>query len=173
MSSLLTKIENPPWEFSLYQSVNLQFSAQKDCLTWFSRALTIIYKSYQLPHPPPALQKIDFACHLCGDKKMKVLNRNFRQKDKTTDVLSFPLYEDLRKERPLLPHIFLGDIFLNIRQVARQSKIYRVTFEEEFLRMFFHGFLHLVGYDHELSPEEERLMESLQEDWLRQFVSMG
>lgn len=76
---------------------------------------------------------------LCGDKYCKKINEKFLNKDRPTDVLSFPLNEKN----------YLGDILINIRQVERQAKKYKVEFEDELKRMVIHGILHLLGFDHE------------------------
>lgn len=100
---------------------------------------------------------------LCGDQKMKALNSDYRDKDKTTDVLSFPLFENLRSgEEFLFGQAELGDIFISSPVMKKQAKEFNVTFEQEFLHLLTHGFLHLCGYDHEISQSEEEMMEALE-----------
>jgi len=89
-------------------------------------------------------------------KEIKKLNFKYRQKNYPTDVLSF---ED--KERD-----YLGEVIIcpaEIRKNARQSKI---NFKEELARVLIHGILHLLGYDHQKSREQERLMIARQELYL-------
>ena len=93
---------------------------------------------------------------------MKILNRNFRHKDRTTDVLSFAMLEG---ESPIRPSS-LGDLVISLPTARKQSVEYQVSLGEELLRLFIHGILHLVGYDHEnVSKKEERAMQDM-EDFL-------
>ena len=111
---------------------------------------------------------------LCGNHKIKSLNTVYRNKQKVTDVLSFPVYETLRSDSDSFiepgPVVHLGDIFICKEVATRQAKEFKISFEEEVLHLFIHGFLHLCGYDHEISKEEEELMFSL-EDTLLDKVS--
>jgi len=58
---------------------------------------------------------------------------------------------------------YLGDIIISIDKVKSQSEEYGVSFEEEFSRLLVHGILHLLGYDHETSEEDEKVMMSIQD----------
>ncbi len=93
---------------------------------------------------------------LVGDKAMRSLNRQYRGKDRTTDVLSFPLREG-RFSR-IQPHV-LGDIVLSLPAAARQAKAAGEPCRVEIDRLLVHGYLHLLGYDHEKSPAEASRME--------------
>lgn len=74
-----------------------------------------------------------------GDGKMKELNNQYRQKNKTTDVLAFP---EGKKEE-----VFLGEIIINYSQIRRQAKKFSETAEEELIFILMHGLLHLIGYE--------------------------
>jgi probable rRNA maturation factor len=90
-----------------------------------------------------------------GDRAMRTLNRHYRGQDKTTDVLSFSLREGR------FPHIqpeMLGDIVISIPTAARQAREEGHTLIREIDRLLVHGFLHLLGHDHERSPQEARRM---------------
>lgn len=86
-----------------------------------------------------------------GDQKLRELNKSFRGKDNPTNVLSFPYEED-----PLL-----GDIFISYDRVIDESKAQDKPPLDHLLHLVLHGFLHLLGYDHE-SEEEAEEMESLE-----------
>lgn len=120
-----------------------------------------------------SIKKIDLNVTVCGDAKIKKLNNDFRGKNKTTDVLSFPLNEDLRIEDEfpfyLEDELFLGDIFICKSKTISQSKKFNLAFEEELVHLIVHGFLHLMGYDHEISEQEEILMESLESKILKRI----
>ena len=96
-----------------------------------------------------------------------------RNKNKATDVLSFPIFDTMRFEsadwvRP--GHIVnLGDIFICKDVALEQSKEFQVSLEEELLHLFIHGLLHLCGFDHEISEEEEVLMFGLEEKLIKQI----
>ena len=100
---------------------------------------------------------------MIDDEQMIELNSEHRGKEKTTDVLSFPVHEDLRKELERgtledLGHLHLGDIIISGDQTLRQAQEHNIDPYSEFYHLLTHGFLHLLGFDHELSPEEEELM---------------
>ena len=97
---------------------------------------------------------------ICGPITIKRINRDYRNKDAVTDVISFALldnedaveYEDC---------IELGDIFINRQRVFAQAKEYGHSVKREFVFLFVHGLLHLLGYDH-MNKEDEEKMFSLQ-----------
>lgn len=88
---------------------------------------------------------------------MKKLNHIYRGVDKTTDVLSFPIYNDIR-EIPDDRDALIGDIAINLQTAKVHSLTYGCTFNEELLRLFIHGFLHLLGFDHEKNIYQKRRM---------------
>ena len=85
-----------------------------------------------------------------SDRKMRELNKKFRGKDSTTDVLSFPFEADAP---------FLGDIVISAEQAARQSKENNLNLETEIKQLILHGILHLCGYDHETDAGEMNALE--------------
>lgn len=95
---------------------------------------------------------------ICGDERIRKLNREFRGKDKVTDVLSFPAQDDLRQILPDDDTLHLGDLAISFPQTIRQAKSFAIGTWDEFIHLFFHGLVHLLGYDHEVSEREEKLM---------------
>ena len=107
-------------------------------------------------------------------EKIRELNRVYRDIDRVTDVLSFPMYEKKeieriiqKQERQILPEV-LGDIVISIPQVQKQAKEYGHSFERELAYMLVHGFYHLMGYDHirkedklEMRPKEQNVLSRL------------
>ena len=81
------------------------------------------------------------------DPEIHRLNRQYRQKDKPTDVLSFPLADDLC---PAL----LGDVVISVDTATRQAHRRKHSLREEVQILLIHGVLHLLGYDHEVSRSE-------------------
>lgn len=97
------------------------------------------------------------------DEKMQSLNFAYRHMDRTTDVLSFALEDN---EDITLPIRQLGDIFISIPQMQRQAKEYEHSEKRELAFLTVHGLLHLLGYDHTRSKEEEQIQFALQDEVL-------
>ena len=83
---------------------------------------------------------------LTDNSKMKHLNKKFRNKNKITDVLSFPNLSNADLKKKTNTEIYLGDIALSYEIINRRSK--DSNFNLEFDKMWIHGYLHLLGYDH-------------------------
>ena len=93
---------------------------------------------------------------LTDDADIRKLNQKFRNIDQATDVLSFPQDVD---EDPIIPEeIILGDIAVSLDTAQAQAKEHGLTFEEEIILLLIHGILHLLGYDHEISEQEDERM---------------
>ena len=106
---------------------------------------------------------------ICGDARMRDLNRKHRNKDKITDVLSFPSHENLRDSPGVFSDIFIGDLAICHQQVKRQAKEFKIGYFDEFIHLFFHGVIHLLGYDHEISSQEEVEMQKWENLALEKF----
>jgi len=128
-----------------------------------SISLSFLKKKTQLILRLTRIPQIDLDLSLVGNALMRSLNRKFRKKDKTTDVLSFPLHEKKEARRG---GVFLGDIVIAVPRVRKQAKERGVSFERELLFLIIHGTLHLLGYDHEKSPREAKQMKKLEREIL-------
>jgi probable rRNA maturation factor len=96
-----------------------------------------------------------------GDAAMRRINREHRAKDRTTDVLSFPLYEPFRvpkRPTPGDPELLIGDIVISVDVAKRQAAAYDATLDEEIERLLVHGIAHLLGHDHEEPGERARML---------------
>ena len=96
----------------------------------------------------------------CDNEYIRKLNKKYRNKDKATDVLSFPMYDYPEDEGELFPGdeaLSLGDIVISVERAAEQAKEVGNTFSREVAFLAIHSTLHLLGYDHERSPEEEEI----------------
>ena len=93
---------------------------------------------------------------LCDNEYIKELNREYRNKDSATDVLSFPMY-DFNEKGTYIPAgpIPLGDIVISIERAKEQAKEIGNLFLNEVAFLAVHSTLHLLGYDHELGAQEE------------------
>lgn len=99
---------------------------------------------------------------LTDNETIHEINREYRGKDRPTDVISFayrdepfPSPDDMTEE--------LGDVYISLEKANEQAAEFEVTLQEEVKRLLVHGLLHLLGYDHERSPEDEKEMQDLEE----------
>ena len=96
---------------------------------------------------------------------IRELNRAYREKDSATDVLSFPMYDFAAGEEPLPGEpCELGDIVLSLERAASQAEEFGHSFKREVSFLTVHSTLHLLGYDHELSDEDDKDMRKRQND---------
>jgi probable rRNA maturation factor len=96
-------------------------------------------------------EQAELSILITDDEEIQQLNRQFRGKDKPTDVLSFPLQTGEGAE---FAGKALGDVVISIDTAERQAREFEVRLQEELLRLLIHGVLHLSGYEHEDVPEE-------------------
>jgi rRNA maturation RNase YbeY len=102
----------------------------------------------------------ELSLSLVGDAEMRMLNRGYRRRDRTTDVLAFALDEsDGARGAPAVPRAPLGDVVISIDTAVRQARQSRRPLAERLDALLIHGILHLVGYDHEISSAEARRMQ--------------
>ena len=97
---------------------------------------------------------------LTGNSKMKYLNKKFRNKNKTTDVLSFPNLGIVDLKKRTNTKTYLGDIALSYEIINRRSKT--SNFDLEFDKVWIHGYLHLLGYDHK-KIKDYKVMKKIEE----------
>ena len=100
-------------------------------------------------------------------ENIRKINKQYRNIDKATDVLSFPLYEKQELDKKIEQQKFLhedvlGDVVISIEKVEEQAKEYGHSFERELSYMLVHGFYHLMGYDH-IEKEDKKKMREKEE----------
>ena len=100
---------------------------------------------------------------ITDDETIHNLNKEYRQKDKPTDVLSFPMDDE----------VLLGDIVISMDTAKKQAEEREINIDREAAFLFIHGLLHLLGYDHETSAEDEKEMFALQEEILKKLIDYG
>ena len=109
---------------------------------------------------------------LVGDRSMRRMNRLYRRKDRTTDVLAFPMRKIFsrvtRHASPVMSKL-LGDVVISLPQAERQAKRAGHALERELAVLVTHGTLHLLGYDHERSAREARRMSRREMSVLRRL----
>jgi probable rRNA maturation factor len=131
----------------------------------FQTALQAIEQTLPPDHDLHAMAKpYEISLTLCGDPFIRGINQEWRDKDKATNVLSFPQFDDLLEETGMIPcgvNVPIGDIFIAYDTVKKESITQSKTFKDHALHMFIHGFLHLLGYDH-IDNDEAETMEALE-----------
>ena len=103
----------------------------------------------------------DFSLIIVGPRKIREINRDYRNIDSETDVISFAMLDDFEEEYVIEDRVELGDIFINRNRVLSQAKEYDHSIKREFIFLFVHGLLHLFGYDH-MEKKDEKKMFALQ-----------
>ena len=102
-----------------------------------------------------ACQSCDLGVIIIDDARMRRLNARYRGVDRPTDVLAFAMREGPFAD--LHPQV-LGDVVLSAETALRQARARRHSLAEELTRLLIHGTLHLLGYDHEVSPADAKIM---------------
>jgi probable rRNA maturation factor len=132
----------------MVEVVNRQRKLPLDCERW--RAFTS--KALKVVPADGAGATVAFI----SDRSMRELNRRWRGKRGTTDVLSFPVEQEVWEQ---VEGKTLGDLVISIEQAARQAKENGLTLNEEIAQLILHGLLHLCGYDHERDEGEMNALE--------------
>ena len=118
--------------------------------------------------------KLYITITLTNPENIRIINKQYRNIDRATDVLSFPMFEKEELDKKIQNNDFeyqdvLGDLIISIEKVKEQAKEYGHSFERELSYMVVHGFYHLMGYDHIkeedkkiMRPKEEKILNDLQ-----------
>ncbi|HEX8139886.1 MAG TPA: rRNA maturation RNase YbeY [Pyrinomonadaceae bacterium] len=138
----------------MVEVVNRQRKVVVDCERWrefVERVLGVV----------PAANDVGVTVAFVSDRVMRGLNRKWRGKRGTTDVLSFPAGEDEFEavEGGTPEGKTLGDVVISVEQAARQAREHGLEFDEEVAQLVLHGLLHLCGYDHETDGGEMNRLE--------------
>ena len=110
-------------------------------------------------------KKIYLTLLLSNNKNIKKLNKKFRNKNKHTDILSFPFHQKTKKMR----EIYLGDIIISFNYMSKPKNFNMADFKKNVVKIFIHGFLHLLDYDHikkkdyiKMLNQEQKIFRSVQ-----------
>lgn len=116
-------------------------------------------------------KEAEISINFVNNKEIQELNRNYRQIDRSTDVISFAMQEETENELSIigaeLP-VTLGDIVISVDKAIEQAEQYEHSLERELGFLALHGFLHLLGYDH-IQDKDEKVMIEKQEELLNGF----
>ena len=110
-------------------------------------------------------KKLSLTLLLSNNKKIKILNKKFRNKNRPTDILSFPHQTKIKIKKKL----YLGDIIISYNFMDHPKNQTIDLFKNKVVKTFIHGFLHLLGYDHiklkdfkKMSVEEEKIYKTIE-----------
>ena len=138
--------------------MEINFSLDKHTNIYKSQIKKLFNKALEITNKP---QNISVNVVLIDDEQIKQMNKQYRNVDKVTDVLSFPMVEDfnnLKNEFDFFSgECNIGDIYINLNKAKQQAKEYGHSTKREFCFLAVHGFLHLLGYDHITEPQEEEM----------------
>ena len=151
----------------MYQLEYLDLEENKEYEDIVKKVIEQCFKEEKLEN-----SKLYISITLTTPEHIHEINKQYRNVDKETDVLSFPMFEkeeieDLKNNSNAIPEV-LGDIMISIERVEQQSKEYGHSFERELAYMLIHGFYHIMGYDHieekdkiVMRPKEENVLSKL------------
>lgn len=105
-------------------------------------------------------QTSEAALVLCNNDFITNLNHKYRNKNKATNVLSFPYFSQNELKTNRETEIYLGDIIISLEKIIEEAKLYNKDNTAHFIHLLIHGILHLLGYDH--IQETEKTMEKLE-----------
>ena len=99
-------------------------------------------------------KKVTFTLLLSNNKNIKKLNKAFRKKNKSTDILSFPLDKKIKNSK----NTYLGDIIISYNYLDKPRSQDLKSFKEKVTKIFIHGFLHLLGFDHKKNKDYSKML---------------
>ena len=147
-----------------YEVIYKEVDKNKEYEKVIERVLTKCFEEEKLQN-----SKLYITVTLTTKENIKEINKEYRNIDRATDVLSFPMFEKDELEEKIKNRDFehvdvLGDLVISIEKVKEQAEEYGHSFERELSYMLVHGFYHLMGYDHieeedrkKMRPKEEKI----------------
>lgn len=112
--------------------------------------------------------QVELSIALIGNPEIQELNAKYRKKNEPTDVLSFSSGE------PLLPDLeILGDVVISVEQAEKQARKKKHKLDRELETLLIHGILHLLGYDHERSQADAKIMRGMEKKLQRALCEEG
>ena len=116
---------------------------------FFKKVCSFFPKKYQFSN-----KKVNFTLLLSNNKGIKKLNKDFRNKNKSTDVLSFPF----NKKTKISKTTYVGDIIISYNFMDKPKSQNLNNFKEKVIKTFIHGFLHLLGFDHVKNKDYKKML---------------
>ena len=121
----------------------------KDKEIFFKKICKAFPKKYRFVN-----KNISLTLLLSNNKNIRKLNRNFRNKNKSTDILSFPLDKKLRIKN----NTYIGDIIISYNFINKPKSQELKLFKEKLIKIFIHGFLHLLNFDHKKNKDYMKMI---------------
>ena len=116
---------------------------------FFQKICNAFPKKYKFLH-----KKVSFTLLLSNNKNIQKLNKLFRKKNKPTDILSFPFTKKVRVSK----QAYLGDIIISYNFINKPKSLNTKLFKEKVIKIFIHGFLHLLGFDHKKNKDYIKML---------------
>ena len=116
---------------------------------FFKKVCKALPKKYQFSN-----KKVSLSLLLSNNKNIKRLNKNFRNKNKSTDILSFPSSKKIKISK----NTYLGDIIISYEYLDKPKSQDLKLFKEKVIKLFIHGFLHLLGFDHKKNNDYYKML---------------
>ena len=116
---------------------------------FFNKICKLFPKKYKFLN-----KKVSFTLLLSNNKNIKNMNKNFRKKNKSTDILSFPFNEKIKISK----QTYLGDIIISYNFVDKPKSQNLKIFKEKLIKIFVHGFLHLLNFDHKKNKDYKKML---------------
>ncbi|MBD1151976.1 rRNA maturation RNase YbeY [Pelagibacterales bacterium SAG-MED22] len=116
---------------------------------FFQKICNAFPKKYKFLH-----KKVSFTLLLSNNKNIQKLNKLFRKKNKPTDILSFPSTKKVRISK----QTYLGDIIISYNFINKPKSLNTKLFREKVTKIFIHGFLHLLGFDHKKNKDYKKML---------------
>ena len=141
----------------MYEIIYKDIKPQKEYEEIIQDVIKTCYKQEKIEN-----SKLIITITLTTPENIKEINKTYRDIDRATDVLSFPIFEKDELDKKIEKKDFeiedmLGDIVISIEKVEEQAVEYGHSFERELSYMVVHGFYHLMGYDH-IKEEDKKIM---------------
>ena len=131
----------------------------KNTNIFFKKICKAFPKKYQFLN-----KKVSLSLLLSNNENIKRLNKNFRNKNKSTDILSFPLSKNIKISK----ESYLGDIIISYNFIDKPKSQSPNSFREKLIRTFIHGFLHLLSFDHIKNRDYVKMLK--EEKWIYKSV---
>ena len=116
---------------------------------FFKKICSSFPKKYQFPN-----KKINLTLLLSNNKCIRKLNKDFRNKNKSTDILSFPFNKKIKISK----ETYIGDIIISFNFMDKPKSQNLKIFREKVVKTFIHGYLHLLGFDHIKNKEYKKML---------------
>ena len=144
---------------------NYFYGRSRSCCIFFNSIVSLLPKKFRF-----IKKKVYLTILLSNNKNIKKLNKKFRKKNKPTDILSFPSEKKVNVKKTT----YLGDIIISYEFINKPKTLSDLEFKNKVIKIFIHGYLHLIGYDHiklkdfnKMFKEEEKIYKIIQSKIVR------